>query len=102
MAVYADVMATLRHNLRQAWLQRLGKRKSKSYLTSKEKRIYRSFSINNLREKTGELIPLEEEVKDKKGAWFFVLCKIFSALSLASLLPLTVVGESVISNDIRG
>nr|XP_053654608.1 uncharacterized protein LOC128703796 [Cherax quadricarinatus] len=97
MAVYADVTAQLQHNSHQTRMLQAGRRKNrKSYLIRKEKRVYRSLSINNLREKTGNLIPLEEEVMGETGAWFYVSCKIFTAVSVAFLLPVTTVGTVII------
>ncbi|KAG7167075.1 hypothetical protein Hamer_G005406 [Homarus americanus] len=85
------------YNLRQARMQQITRRRKKeSYLMKKsylmnKKPIYQSLSINNLREKTGNIIPLEEEVREEKNVWLFVSCKIFTALNLALLLPLTTV-----------
>ncbi|KAK3878857.1 hypothetical protein Pcinc_016544 [Petrolisthes cinctipes] len=97
VAVFCDVTTQLRYNLHHVKLKQYSKRRIRvSWLTNKEKKLYGNLSFDNLREKTGSLIPKEGEVKDRKSAWFYITCKTFTYLSLAVLLPLTMVGCMVI------
>ncbi|KAK4329101.1 hypothetical protein Pmani_000512 [Petrolisthes manimaculis] len=97
VAVFCDVTTQLRYNLHHVKLKQYTKRRIRvSWLTNKEKKLYGNLSFDNLRMKTGNLIPKEGEVKDGKNAWFYITCKTFTYLSLAVLLPLTMVGCMVI------
>lgn len=94
VVVFCDVTTQLRYNLVHAKLRQSPRKRMRvSWLFSKVKKVYGNPSLDNLREKTGSLIPKEGEVEDWKGAWFYITCKTFTFLSLALLLPLTIVGE---------
>lgn len=94
VVVYCDVTTQLRYNFVNTNLRKSHRKRIRiSWLISKVKKVYGNPSLDNLREKTGSLIPKEGEVEDWKDAYFYITCKTFTYLSLALLPPITIVGE---------